>query len=321
MQNETFKAAFRSWADSNFGLAKASREVYESIWNAFSEFSRARTPTQVDAADIAGYLESRADSPEGLTPRYQARVVMLIDKVLSHEAQVAGRKSPKAVRELLRNNAALRTAMSRHRCDGPDLEYLDQPQFERLVEVLLAWPRDSARPGRQPRWQDARDRTSTALLLAAGLSPTDIRSLHWRAAARDGPPATAFDGTRSLRVPKNGRLARRTARIDAWAIPLLDDWLDLFEAQSVDSDWLFPGRKQSAVAWSKMAQYESARDIMQAAGIEGSSFMLRHTWALKTLAEGAAESEVARRLGVLDDEVMARYCDELAEFRSRWQPS
>lgn len=321
MQNEIFESAFRSWAESNFGLAKASREVYESIWHAFSEYSGARTPGQVDAADIAGYLASRAGSPEGLTPRYQARVVMLIDKVLSHEAQAAGRKAPRAVRELLRNNAALRAAMVRNRSDEPDLEYLDQRQFERLAEVLLAWPRDSARPSKQPRWQDARDRTSTSLLLAAGLSPTDVRSLLWRAAAHDGRPTPGTDGTRALRIPKNGRLAKRTARIDAWAVPLLDDWLGIFESQDIASDWLFPGRRQSTVAWSKMAQYESARDIMKAAGIEGSSFMLRHTWALKALAEGADEPDVARWLGVLDDEVMARYRDELAEFKNRWRSS
>ena len=318
MQTEAFKAAFQAWAQSNFGLAQASREVYESIWDAFSEYSRASAPSQVAASDIAGYLSSRSDSSEGLTLRYQARVVMLIDKVLVHDAESAGRKPPKAVRELLQNRPALRAAMVRHRADSPDLEYLNRLEFERLVEVLQAWPRNSSRGGKPARWQDARDRTSVALILAAGLTPTDIRNLQWRTSASKAPLDTASNGTRSLRVPKNGRQARHTARIDAWAVALLDDWLALFESEDLDSDWLFPGRAKAATPWSKLSQYQRTCDIMVAAGIEGSAFKLRHTWALKTLAEGASEAEVARWLGVLDDEVMSRYRGAMEDFRFNW---
>jgi integrase len=324
MRNEHFQKAFNAWADSNHGLkAEASREVYEDVWNAFSDHAKASEPSQVQAADIGSFFEARAGRGKervDLTQRYQARVVMLIDKVLDHEAEANGRKPPRAVRDFLKTNPALKLAMTRNRKeDEPDLGYLSREEFERLVEVLRAWPRDAARKHQERRWQDVRDRASVALQLAAGLSPTDIRRLEHTAGKAACKASTRVGEARAVWVPESGKLDERKAPIDEWAVPMLQEWLEVFASENLDTRWLFPGKEHAQTEWSKPSQYEVSRDIMRAAGTNGkSSFQLRHTWAMKHLNEGARERDVARWLGVREDEVMHRYRDALDEFRASW---
>jgi site-specific recombinase XerD len=59
-----------------------------------------------------------------------------------------------------------------------------------------------------------------------------------------------------------------------------------------------------------VAQYESARRVLMAAGLDadqGGSFKLRHSFALRQLQAGHDPDDVARWLGVVDPSVMLRY--------------
>jgi integrase len=283
-------------------------------------------------------------------------LVALIDKVLQHDAQTIGHQPPIAITEFLHHNASVKLAMQRNRKeDEPELVFLSDAEFQRLVAVLQRWPQAVAEPlgsapnsansrpessaGRHattpahlssnsnsninspldgsaaspPRWQDCRDAASTALQLAAGLSPTDIRALD----ARAGLAAcrSAGNGEAMIWIPGNGKLDERKAPISAWAMPLLHRWVDAFEANKLSSEWLFPGRANAVSAWSKPSQYDVAKTIMSTAGLgHMTSFHLRHTWALRQLAAGQSEQNVARWLGVRDDEVMHRYRDALPKL-------
>lgn len=342
MKNEHFKQAFSAWAASNQDLKSTdSRAVYEDMWNVFAEHVGAEKPSHVRSADIQTLLNGRpGEVPRELNQRYQARLVALIDKVLQHDAQTLGHQAPIAITEFLQHNASVKLAMQRNRKeDEPELVYLSEAEFQRLIAVLQCWPQPVAEPrghtlsytkglpessaapnpdnsgnsDSAPRWQDCRDAASTALQLAAGLSPTDIRALD----ARAGLAAcrSAVNGEAMIWIPGNGKLDERKAPISAWAMPLLHRWVDAFEANKLSSEWLFPGRATAVSAWSKPSQYDVAKTIMAAAGLgHMTSFHLRHTWALRQLAAGQSEQNVARWLGVRDDEVMHRYRDALAKL-------
>jgi site-specific recombinase XerD len=63
-------------------------------------------------------------------------------------------------------------------------------------------------------------------------------------------------------------------------------------------------------AWSDTACYRACKAVLAAAGMDpdaGGVFKLRHTFALRQLAKGKSEAEVARWLGLLDVSGMARY--------------
>jgi hypothetical protein len=368
MKNEHFRQAFSAWAASNPDLKSAdSHAVYEDMWNVFAEHVEAEKPAHVRSADIQTLLNGRpGEAPRELNQRYQARLVALIDKVLQHDAQSLGHQPPLAITEFLQHNAGVKLAMQRNRKeDEPELVYLSDTEFQRLIAVLLHWPQaptvsyghaqSSAK--KQPadssngsainstantdsytvstlesnkanqrgehahnsanslaRWQDCRDAASTALQLAAGLSPTDIRALD----ARAGLAAcrSAVNGDAMIWIPGNGKLDERKAPISAWALPLLQRWLAAFELNQLSSEWLFPGRSNAVSAWSKPSQYDVAKTIMAAAGLgHMTSFHLRHTWALRQLAAGQGEQNVARWLGVRDNEVMQRYRAALPKFQ------
>lgn len=80
--------------------------------------------------------------------------------------------------------------------------------------------------------------------------------------------------------------------------------------QGIPGVMLFPSTKATGKPWGKVAQYNAAKDVFRASGldeVEGGSFRLRHTFALRQLRRGKSPEEVARWLGVSDPAVMARY--------------
>ena len=73
---------------------------------------------------------------------------------------------------------------------------------------------------------------------------------------------------------------------------------------------LFPSTRSTGKPWGKVAQYNAAKEVLAATGledVEGGSFRLRHTFALRQLRKGKKPEEVAKWLGVTDPSVMARY--------------
>ena len=83
----------------------------------------------------------------------------------------------------------------------------------------------------------------------------------------------------------------------------------VFPGETLQKEW---SSKQPG-QWSKPGQHKQTAKFMAAMEIHGSSFKLRHSWAMQKLREGASEREVARWLGVQDDgDVMKRYREALA---------
>jgi integrase len=95
-----------------------------------------------------------------------------------------------------------------------------------------------------------------------------------------------------------------------WAGQLLRYWLDVRAEQGIPGKMLFPSTKGTGKPWGKVAQYNAAREVLEAAGLDdvvGGSFRLRHTFALRQLRRGKSADDVAKWLGVSDPSVMVRY--------------
>jgi integrase len=113
-----------------------------------------------------------------------------------------------------------------------------------------------------------------------------------------------------LQVKGNGNAPARETPLAPWAGQLLRYWLDIRSEQQVPGRMLFPSTRSSGKPWGKVAQYNAAKEVLSAAeleDVEGGSFRLRHTFALRQLRKGKKPEEVAKWLGVTDPSVMARY--------------
>ena len=126
-------------------------------------------------------------------------------------------------------------------------------------------------------------------------------------------PDVVIDGgtTKSVpwkpRVAGNGNSPARETPVAPWAGQLLRYWLDVRVEHGVPRVMAFPSTKSTGKPWGKVARYNAAKEVLQAAGvddIEGGSFRLRHTFALRQLRRGKAADEVARWLGVSDPAVI-----------------
>ena len=307
-----FQAAFDTWLAQS-GRAgrlqrKSSAEVYAHMWSALAAWAVGKGIRLDDlgAADLQAYLDSRGGADD-LSVRYAWRLLRLVDRVLSpgvSGAKSASRPSRHAATELMAARPDIRYANSPD--TDPLLEFLPASEAKRLVTYLSA-----VRPGKatagQP-WQEVRNRASVCLMLGAGLTPGEVRAL--------ALPDVVIDGGRlkhvpwKLRVSGNGNAPARETPLAPWAGQLLRHWLVVRVEQGIPGAMLFPSTKSSGKPWGKVAQYNAAKEVVQASGIEGvegGSFRLRHTFALRQLRRGTAPEEVARWLGVSDPAVMARY--------------
>ena len=335
--------AFEAWLASEISHIKreSSREVYRAIWSSFIR----TLPTDISVMEItsemiAGYLVAGASKlateengefasvskirAGALSIRYQARVASLIEKIMDHHAKVTKTviAGESAVRTLMRKTPALATALKRETREEPALDVLSDEEHAALkIRLIEDGETDMACNG-VFKWSAARDRTSMALQLGAGLSPSDVRELTMSESTSKGMDANWKSGSRFLFVPKNGKLLKRHTLVDPWASVLLDQWIHtLRDRESLDRiEFVFPGETVQQVGsskqpgqWSKPGQHKQTSKFMAAMKISGSSFKLRHSWAMEKLRDGASEREVARWLGVQDDgEVMKRYREALA---------
>jgi site-specific recombinase XerD len=95
----------------------------------------------------------------------------------------------------------------------------------------------------------------------------------------------------------------------AWAGRQLAFWLAVRSQQQIVGNLVFPSTR-AGKAWSDTACYRACKAVLAAAGMApdaGGVFKLRHTFALRQLAKGKSEAEVARWLGLLDVSGMVRY--------------
>jgi len=304
-----YQEAFRGWLveTEQAGLLKreSSAAVYEHMWSALTAWAVGNGLRLADirASDLASYLGSRGGASE-LSARYAKRLLRLVERVLSHAARVLALPPNPAVTTLMAHRPDIRFANSPDADPLPD--FLPASEAKRLVSYLSA-----VRPGRaaagQP-WQEVRNRASVALMLGAGLTPGEVRALDLPAVVIDG--GTVKGVPWKLRVAGDGNGPARETPAAAWAGQLLRYWLDVRAEQGIPGAMVFPSTKSTGKPWGKVAQYNAAKDVLRAAGIddvEGGSFRLRHTFALRQLRRGKAPEEVARWLGVSNPAVMARY--------------
>lgn len=304
-----YREAMTAWLVASAQAGQLQREsstdVYEHMWNALAAWAVGRgiKLTALSASDLDAYLRSRGGS-EDLSPRYAWRLLRIVDRVLSHHTLVHELPPNRAAAELMASRPEIRFANSPETDPLPD--FLPASEAKRLVTYLSA-----VRPGRGPAaqpWQEVRNRASVGLMLGAGLTPGEVRALVLGGVVSDG---AAKKGTPwKLRIAGNGDSPARETPLAPWAGQLLRYWLDVRREQGIPGTMLFPSTKSSGKPWGKVAHYNATKEVLQAAGVdrlEGGSFRLRHTFALRQLRRGTAPDEVARWLGVADAAVMARY--------------
>jgi len=301
--------AFQGWL-AEAGQAgtlhrESSAEVYEHMWSALTAWAVGQGIAIADiaASDLHAYLRSRGGSGE-LSARYAWRLVRLVDRVLSHYTRTHDLAPNRAAADLIGSRPDIRYANSADTDPLPD--FLAASEAKLLVTYL-----SSVRPRRaaagQP-WQEVRNRASVALMLGAGLTPGEVRALELADVVSDG--GTTKSVPWKLRVAGNGNSSARETPVAAWAGQLLRYWLEVRVEQGVPGSMVFASTKSTGKPWGKVGQYNAAKDVLRAAGVddvEGGSFRLRHTFALRQLRRGKAADEVARWLGVSDPAVMARY--------------
>ena len=304
-----YREAIDTWLAEGKGAGRlqheSSFEVYDHMWTALTTWAVGNgiRLADISASDLGTYLGSRGGSRE-LSARYARRLLRLVDGVLASHARAHNLPPNPAATELMAQRPDIRYANAPG--TEPLPEFLPASEAKRLVTFLSA-----VRPGRatagQP-WQEVRNRASVGLILGAGITPGEVRVLELPDVVVDG--GTTKSVPWKLRVDGNGNSPARETPVAPWAGQLLRYWLDVRAEQGVPGSMVFPATKSTGKPWGKVAQYNAAKEVLQAAGVddvEGGSFRLRHTFALRQLRRGKAADEVARWLGVSDPAVMARY--------------
>ena len=304
-----YAAALEDWLAEagREGLLRqqSSKDVYQHMWSALTAWAVGKgCPLHsLSAADLAAYIDSRGGSDD-LSVRYAWRLLRLVDRVLVHRARVLALPANRAAADLLAGRPDLRFANAPEQ--SPLLDFLPASEAKRLVSFLSA-----VRPGKRAAgqvWQEVRNRASVGLMLGAGITPGEVRALRLDDVVADGGRSLGVPW--KLRVAGNGNSPARETPVAAWAGQLLRFWLDVRAEQGVPGSMVFPATRGSGRPWGKVAQYQAAKEVLRAAGVdgvEGGSFRLRHTFALRQLRRGKSPEEVARWLGVSDPAVMARY--------------
>lgn len=318
--------AFEAWCTHQRQVGRlrrgSSEAVYRAMWQALASWCAAQVPP-LRLADLrprvlAAYLASRTGLllADGLlTPRYQLRLLSLVQRVQAHRAWVRQQARPSTAMPPMPAALPLRHTTGLVATDAASTEPVLHlaPAEDRQLQHLLC---DTASAAGQ-RWQTGRDRCAVALQLGAGLGPGDVRVLRLGDVIVDGGPVPHRPW--QLRVAANGSAPAHVSPLAPWAGALLAHWLQRRRAESLGGDWLFPSTR-SGKPWGKVAQYEAARRVLADAGLNadgGGSFRLRHTFALRQLHQGHDESIVSRWLGVVDPAVMLRYRQTLAS----WAPA
>ena len=310
----TYLAAFEAWAaarESNGELReRSSIEVYRSMWGALTAWcvGRGLALQGLEASHLEAFIHSRSDT-EDLTPRHAWRLLMLVDSVLAHHADASALPRNPAAHVLLMSRPEWRYANAADKTPLP--EHLSAEQARRLVAWLLDLAAQTAAAGAPSRsWQSLRNRAAVGLQLGAGLTPGDIRlatvsGVASRADAAEQSGALPW----KIALPAHGGSPAREAPIAPWAGRLLQSWLGTRQALSITGDMLFPAAS-SGRSWGKVSQYSAAKAVLEAAGlheVDGGSFKLRHTFALRQLQHGSTPDQVALWMGLRDSAALARH--------------
>ena len=337
--------AFQAWCSHQRQVGHLRREtsisVYQSMWQALAVWCTAQAPPlrlqDLQAPALTAYLASRSGlllADGVLTPRYQRRLLGLVQRVQAHQAWQRHSALPVA-RHVLTAALVQGPAAAPRRLATADGDALQAGSIDRAEPLLYLLPAEyqhlqralcspnatattAAAATADTRWQARRNRCAMALQLGAGLGPGELRALRLTdVQAGDAPDATKA-GARpwQLRVTASGSAAAHQAPLAPWAAELLKQWLQLRQVEALGGDWLLPSTR-SGKPWGKVAQYGAAQGVLAEAGLGqrgGGSFLLRHSFALRQLHHGVDEAQLSHWLGVADAGVMARYRIVLAAW-------
>lgn len=321
IEPEAHKLAFERWIvdqrESGLLRQPGSVQVYGEMWGAFTVWCLSQSPAisleTLHSSDLQAFQAARFGLKRedlSLSPRYALRFMRLIDRVLTHHAAHAGQPANRAAKQWLIDHPEVRFADASTATPLP--EFLSVAEAKGLITYLSsARPRPVATTAQRHAqtaltWQEVRNRVAVALQLGAGLTPGDVRALVVASPAVHGGRIKSRPW--KVTVPSDGTAPARETPVAPWAGELLHHWLQVRAEAGIPGDHLFPSTR-TGKPWSKKSQYQAARDVLEAAGIEradGGSFRLRHTFALRQLRRGTEPAQVAQWLGI-EPEAMSRY--------------
>lgn len=315
-----YEQAWQQW-EADMVLAgrmqrSSSSAVYAHMWSSLARWCVERdiplaalTPQRLD-----DYLAIRGGA-SSLSHRYAWRLLRLVERITSHHNRRQRTRVNTAAADLLSRRPDLRYANAQDADPLP--EALDAAQARRLVTHLSALRR-APESGKAPSaavapaaWQDLRNRAGVSVQLGAGLTPSEVRALTLPCLLTSPADQHSSSGVIArLCIPADGTTPEREAPLAPWAAQVLAQWVGLRAALAIPGEQVFPSTRSTGKPWGKVAQYDSVRKVFLAAGLdalEGGSFRLRHTFALRQLRRGTPPEQVAQWLGVSDPGVMARY--------------
>ena len=282
------------------------------IWNHFSRWSlgqpQAIPLVSITLQDLETYvmsLDSAKQGDGGASDRHVWRVLKTIDRIVNVYCRSHQLPAWSAATELLKRNPDWRHALSAAKDPLP--EYLPADQARLLVNYLARYRVD---PGAaRASWHELCNRCAVALQLGAGLTPSDVRALGVDSVITAGSPVAGQPW--KLVVPEHGAIAARETPMARWAGALLHSWMRTRNEVGIDGALLFPSTR-AGKPWSRVAQYEAVVEVLEASGIDaamvqGGSFRLRHTFALRQLRRGHSREDVARWLGLSGPLQIRRY--------------
>lgn len=323
---ESLNKSFEAWVDmralstsrnrAEKALSPETANVYREMWHAFAAHCAARNLRLEDLTveDLETFLIIRGTGDDfqrprvmtkgdDLSPRYARRFLTLIDRVARFQANQDDVAPNLAAHELLQQ-PKYRYAEAADKDPLP--EYLSEIQAKRVIAYVTQVRSTDSTLGPMS-WKEIRDRTAVALMLGGGLAPGDVRALELSGVIVVG--GRKMDVPWKLALPGNGNSPARETPLATWAGRQLAYWLAVRAQQEIPGNYVFPstggGRE-----WSHTRCFEACKAVLAGAGLStesGGLFKLRHTFALRQLAKGRSEVDVARWLGLLDISGMTRY--------------
>lgn len=310
-----YRQTSKSKARSERPLSEESTNVYSEMWHAFAKFCAERNLTlqEVTVTDLETFLTIRGSGPDAFRPRqtsrgpdlsarYANRYLVLIQKVTQFIAKRDGEEANRAA-ATLRERPEYQYAEAADK--DPPPEYLEEMQARTLISYLTRAPHSDGTE--KFTWKTVRDRTAVALMLGAGLSPGDVRSLKLDGVITAGGKKAGVPW--KLSVEGNGNSPSRETPIADWAGRQLAFWLKVRTQKSMPGNYVFPSTMKGT-QWSHTRCFEASRVVLEEAKLgkdDGGLYKLRHTFALRQLRKGKSEADVARWLGFLDVGSMERY--------------
>lgn len=327
------RAASTSTRRKDGPLSAESAAIYRDMWKAFATFcgERAIGMDELEPDDLELYLTQRAAAPPPalplrrarkadrltsrkpqpsrvkgteLTERYAWRLLWLIDQVVRHAAAESGTAANEAALTLLQTER-FRFALAANKDPLP--EYLQEAHARALI-AFITEIRSADSPAGPFSWKELRDRTAVALMLGAGLTPGDVRALTLSGVIAEGGRRAGIPW--KLALPGNGQSPARETPLASWAGRQLAVWLAVRAEHGIPGEYVFASTA-AGKPWSHPACHASCKAVLEEAGFSpdaaGGLFKLRHTFALRQLAKGKTDAEVARWLGLQDLTAVARY--------------